>query len=127
AAAAALAAFRVRDPRVRHGVWLTVVAWMLALPLWTAWVPHAAVRLPAGNAAPEGVAVSAGFAGAPAAGPVWSWERAAEGLYLSGAALLLLRLAVGVWRARRLMRSAAMRDGRLTSPACAVPVAVGLL
>jgi hypothetical protein len=46
AAAAILFMLRVRDPRVRHGVWAALAFWMLVLPFWTARGPRAVVHLP---------------------------------------------------------------------------------
>ena len=41
---AVLHILRVKAARVRHTVWASVVVWMLALPVWTAWGPRAVVR-----------------------------------------------------------------------------------
>jgi hypothetical protein len=49
------------------------------------------------------------------------------GIYLLGVAVLLGRLTIGTVRAHLLVRTAANRDGRLTSTMCAAPVTVGWL
>jgi BlaR1 peptidase M56/Surface antigen variable number repeat len=49
------------------------------------------------------------------------------GCYLLGLCFLLLRLAIGTYRARRLVRDAVLQDGVRISTSCAVPVTVGFL
>ena len=57
----------------------------------------------------------------------WNWQAMALFAYGLVAGALLLRLAIGTLRARRLMRRSALTEGRLTSGACATPVTVGWL
>jgi len=129
----ALWMLRVRSAGVRHAAWTGVVAVMLALPAWMAWGPHASLRLlpaasaPAVVAAPvllemqlPAAAVSTARLAAPPAH--WNWPAI---VYLAGVLVFLVRLAIGTWRARTLVRTATLRDGRLTSPFCAAPVTVG--
>ena len=49
------------------------------------------------------------------------------GSYMLGLSLLLVRLAIGTRRARRLVRDAVLQDGMRTTALCAVPVTVGFL
>ena len=64
---------------------------------------------------------------APIQRPVRSWPACLVCIYLLGACILLVRLAVGTARAHMLVRRAANRGGRLTSDLCAAPVTVGWL
>jgi TonB family protein len=123
---------RVRNARARHTVWASVGLWMLALPVWTAWGPRAAVRMT--NAAAlrtlsERITTQMVSARTPPESiPVaWTWQNGLIATYLFGLSALLARLAIGAARARILVRRAASREGRLTSDSCAVPVAVGWL
>jgi GWxTD domain-containing protein len=139
-----LRAARIRTPAVLHGAWTGVVAAMLLLPLWTTWGPDAAipvlpqpqVGVDAASRAPETAAVifaplpAAGTASSPVAATVPStgvWNRRMVALAIYGlvAAALLVRLTAGTLRARRLIRSAVLVDGRLSSAVCASPVTVG--
>jgi len=134
---------QVRNARVRHAVWASVVALMLALPVWTAWGPRAVVRVlppPATpavsrSAAPEAAVSAQALPQAfhaetplpPSRSLAWSWRNCLAALYLLGLCALLARLATGTVRAHLLVRRAANREGRLTSGSCAVPVTVGWL
>jgi hypothetical protein len=132
--AAALALLRVKSAGARHAAWSGVVALMLALPAWMAWGPR--VSLPLLPAPPPAAVTPVAFT-MPAApleveAPVilyaprshWNWLAI---VYGAGVFVLLLRLALGTLRARALVRSATVRDGHLTSTACAAPVTVGWL
>jgi uncharacterized protein (TIGR03435 family) len=122
-----LRVLRIRSAAARHAVWTGVVIAMLALPAWLEWGPKAAVPvLPARGEPAPAVAMNTEApappivmetAEAPVAKPaVWNWSAVFLGVYLAGAFVLLLRLAIGTIRARR-----------LTSESCAAPVTVGLL
>jgi bla regulator protein blaR1 len=123
---------RVKDARVRHTVWAAVVVWMLALPLWIAWGPRAAVRLT--NAAAVrtlNARVTTQFVSAPttpeALPAAWTWQSNLAAIYLVGLCAFLLRLAIGALRARLLVRRAELREGLWTGDSCTVPVTVGWL
>jgi bla regulator protein blaR1 len=127
-AALVLFALRIRAAAAQHAVWTGVLAAMLALPLWMAWGPKAAVPVlkpePATAFATAPAAIllplpstSAPPASTPMPRPVHcDWTAAGIAVYLLGAATLLLRLAIGTIRAQR-----------LTSASCAAPITVGLL
>jgi len=116
-------------------VWAGVLIVMLALPVWMSWGPKAALHvLPARGepavvvmqAAPVSLATDALPIASPAQvskpTPIWNWSAARSsksmwiGVYLLGAFVLLLRLAIGTISANR-----------LTGVLCAAPVTVGLL
>jgi uncharacterized protein (TIGR03435 family) len=141
-----LQAMRVKSAAARHGVWAGVVVLMLALPMWTAWGPKAALRvLPAVPERAASISAGAMDAGADSAAvpqedgfnlevattaarpAAWNWRMTLLGVYLAGLCALLLRLAIGTVRAHGLVRRAVLRDGRLTSASCAAPVTVGWL
>jgi uncharacterized protein (TIGR03435 family) len=124
-AAAVLWLLRVRGPAAQHAVWTGVLCAMLALPLWMAWGPKAA--LPILPAVPEIAAqpLPAPAAAAPPSIPApppptphrdWSWRDVALAVYLVGAATLLARLAAGT-----------LRSFRLAPEACTAPITVGFL
>ncbi len=127
----------VRTASARHAAWMGVLVAMLLLPAWTILGPRAELRvLPARSERPVQIMTAQSITAqiitekppAFAAGkeiprdvspPVpsgWSWDALLFGVYLAGAGALLLRLAVGTIRARR-----------LTESACAAPITVGLL
>lgn len=134
--AAALALARVKSAGARHAAWTGVVALMLALPAWMAWGPRVSLPfLPAHEAAaisitPAAVPMPSPLVEAPSlAAPAvlsvrWNWIAI---VYGAGVLVLLARLLFGTLRAHALRRSATMRDGYLTSSACAAPVTVGWL
>jgi TonB family protein len=136
---AVLCALRVKAARVRHAVWAGVVVLMLALPVWTAWGPRAAVRVLHPVAAPAmyHAAISADSFYAPAPSPTvrtpeWTWpkltwQNCLAGIYLLGLCALLARLAIGTVRAQMLVRRAVKCEGRPTSDLCVAPVTVGWL
>ena len=131
ATAIVLFAMRVKAAAARHIVWAGVVALMLLLPIWTAWGPKVSLRvLPplAQSAANEAMAPVATLSPGVRTSPLISNGLAIFlGGYLLGLFLLLLRLAAGTVRARRLVRDAVLRDGVRTSSLCAAPVTVGFL
>jgi uncharacterized protein (TIGR03435 family) len=126
-----LRVLRIRIAAAQHAVWAGVLMVMLLLPAWLAWGPKARVPvLPAMPTAVLSPVAPVSFA-APAAPisipleipdtpapkpPVWNWSSAFLGVYLLGACLLLLRLAIGTIRANR-----------LTGASCVAPVTVGVL
>ncbi len=133
---AVLYLLQVKSARARHAIWASVVVWMLALPVWTAWGPRAVAPLLRPAAAPAidrpPVAQAASSVGMPVAGasqPVrtatWTWEDWIGGVYLAGFLVLIARLVIGTVRARLLLRRATNCEGRLTSVSCAVPITVG--
>ena len=58
---------------------------------------------------------------------VWTWQSSLAAIYLAGLCALLSRLVIGAVRARVLFQRAELREGRLTSDSCSVPVTVGWL
>jgi uncharacterized protein (TIGR03435 family) len=126
ATAAVLWMLRVRTASARHAAWSGVMLAMLLLPAWVAWGPKAslpvlppsqietAYQIPAaGRNLPEQAPFEAA-AGASVA-PAWNARGVLLGVYLLGAAAMLLRLALGTILA-----------SRLTGASCAAPVTVGL-
>lgn len=134
--AAALRLLRVKSAGARHAAWAGVMVLMLLLPAWMAWGPRASLRLlPAVPAAPIAMApivlsTPMGLAqvraeSIPAMHSTrWNWLAI---LYLSGAFILMVRLALGTLRAHTLVRRAALFNGQLTSELCSAPVTVGWL
>jgi hypothetical protein len=139
----------------RHRAWTVVVLLMLVLPFWTALGPDVPLRIlpaPAISAQPAAQPLDAAI---PSPLPVWAageiaaepgpavshlsassmpadsvridWRHALIGVYLAGVFLMLLRLAIGMVQARKLIRSAVLQDGRLTSGSCSSPITVGFL
>jgi hypothetical protein len=134
---ALLSVLRVRSPRLAHHAWLGVALAMLLLPAVVAWGPQASIGLPVDSprwvrleipdAAPATLEWSAAsHVTSPAANRRVDWERLALLAYGLGAALLLLRLALGLRQARRLRHEATLIEGRLAHPRCHTPVTVGL-
>ncbi len=122
-----LALLRIKTAGARHAAWVGVILAMLLLPGWMAWGPKASLPvLPARVAAvadeapvavteedlPVRVETQAVVATKRS---VWNWSEVLLGGYALGAFVMLLRLAIGTMRARR-----------LTSTACSAPVTVGL-
>jgi bla regulator protein BlaR1 len=133
-----LGAMRVRQAAVRHAAWTGVVATMLALPVLLAWAPR--ISLPVLRAEDWQQAqltriAMVDAAPAPPAEPFrdtpppegWRWELIGAGVYGAGLTLLLLRLAIGAGRVRRMLRESSKENGRMTHPGSAAPVAVGWL
>ncbi len=131
ATAILLYAMQVRAAAARHSVWAGVVALMLLLPIWTAWGPKASFRvlppLPQGIAHTSKVQIETFSTPAVRSTVVSPSLKVLLGVYLLGLALLLFRLAIGTFRAGRLIRNAVLNDGVRTSSLCAAPVTVGLL
>jgi len=122
-----LFAMRIKTASVLHAVWAGVVVLMLLLPAWVAWGPKASIailppeRSPAIEILPP--PLPAGLADeTPQTSPVPGPAREGGGysvvtaVHFLGLGVLLLRLAIGTLRARR-----------LTGSSCVVPVTVGLL
>ena len=124
--AVVLRVLRIRTAAAQHAVWVGVLVAMLLLPAWLAWGPKAGVPvLPARDEFAVAVVTDAVPAPTvsmdlPIAAPampapiVWNWNEAVLGVYVLGAFVLLLRLAIGTLRANQ-----------LTSASCAAPVTVG--
>jgi Zn-dependent protease with chaperone function len=133
-----LGAMRVRQAAVRHAAWTGVVATMLALPVLLAWAPRISLpvlraedwqqaqltRIAMVDAAPAPPAESLRDTPPPEG---WRWELIGAGVYGAGLTLLLLRLAIGAGRVRRMLRETSQENGRMTHPGSAAPVAVGWL
>jgi hypothetical protein len=142
-----LALLRIGTARARHAAWTAVVLAMLLLPVWTAVGPKVRLRIlspaaqgaSAGRRSAEGVEFQRPGERIPTATPgaeaarfgarslVANWRAILAGIYLFGLCLLLTRLALGSVHARRLVRAAIQRDGRLISVSCAAPITVGWL
>src|SRR5262245_23614185 len=141
---------RIKSAAVRHSSWTGVVLLMLVLPMWTAFGPGIplrvlppaaprAVEAPSGQVAnpmlaPSSVLYSsvetaprnlAETRPVPAPSTVIDWRSLLLGIYLTGAFVMLLRLAIGTIQAHWLIRSAILQDGRLTSGSCTTPITVG--
>lgn len=130
--AVVLEILRVKNPRVRHIVWASVVVLMLILPVWTALGPRAVVRVfePTPMPAPSIVTVTSSSSPLPAASPqrpFWTWQTTFTAIYLLGLLTLFTRLAIGTARTQLLRRRAIGRNGRLTSDSCAAPITIGWL
>jgi beta-lactamase class D len=140
ATALVLAAFRVRDARVRHAAWTGMLLFMLLSPLAIAWGPKARVPVRAAEPIVRAVGLAAldlklssmrlparaqpaddGRDGALAI----DWRVTACGVYITVVFVMCLRIANGMHRVRRLLRGAIPQRGYLTHPACAVPVVAG--
>jgi hypothetical protein len=143
-AAILLRVLRVRNAPARHTVWAALMATMLLMPVIVAWAPifdlpllpeqNRAVRVPlivetsspteptiALSETPVAVTeVSASSATIP-------WERLAWVAYLAGAAIFLIRLAVGTYQVRRLLKQSRTDGGQRIHPGCATPFTVGWL
>ena len=129
ATAIVLYAMRVKSATARHSVWAGVVALMLLLPIWTAWGPKASLRVlpPLAQSIPNKaeVPIEIFSTGVPRSALVSPRLAVLLSAYLLVLFLLLLRLAIGTVRARRLVRDAVFHDGVRTSSLCAAPVTVG--
>jgi beta-lactamase regulating signal transducer with metallopeptidase domain len=139
---------KIRSASARHRAWTAVVLLMLVLPVWTAFGPDMPLRVlpPTSHAEtsstqgpPASLPPSSGLqspvemtpadlAGTPAAPvrrSVIEWHSLLLGIYLVGLSVMLMRLLIGTIQARRLIRTAILQDGRLTSSACNSPITVG--
>jgi bla regulator protein blaR1 len=126
AAALIMRILRIRTVAAQHSIWTGVLAAMLALPIWIAWGPKAAIPLLSHGAEVRQLVVQLSSADSMAQGrplpspqanttePDRDWTWAWLGIYLLGAVGLLVRLAVG-----------SIHAVRLNSAACAGPVTVG--
>ena len=136
-----LRALNIRSPRVAHRVWTAVVVVMLLLPVFVAWGPEFAVpllssdaastlRLPAADrvaaAASNEIPIESPFDADRAPRRI-TWATAAGAVYVVGVGFFLLRLALGVRRARAIKRGAVRVSGRLTHSACVTPITVGIV
>src|SRR5262245_19287462 len=139
--AVVLRILRIRAPRLAHRAWTAVVVVMLLLPVFVAWGPKFAVPLiswqtervtlalttgDASPAEPGEMPMTAAFPTDGTQRPV-RWAVAAMTMYVSVAGLFLLRLAVGLLRARSMRRAAVRVHGRLTHPACVTPMTIGIV
>jgi len=130
AAVVILTALRIRTAAAQHAVFTGLLLVMLTLPIWISFGPKAALPVLPARAEPAASIVAASVAptvpepvtteladlpAPPSKPPFWNWSNALMGIYLIGAAALLLRLMVGTIRANR-----------LSSASCAGPVTVGL-
>jgi beta-lactamase regulating signal transducer with metallopeptidase domain len=136
-----LRALRIRSPRVVHRAWTALVFVMLLLPLSVASglklvvpvLPSLATAIllaPVSEAVAPAASTGARMITAAAAdGPraEMTWRVVAVTVYAAGVALLLVRLAIGMRRARVIRRDARLINGRLTHPACVTPMTVGIL
>jgi bla regulator protein BlaR1 len=129
---------RIKAASARHAVWAGVVLVMLLLPVFLAWGPKAPLRLlprePRRTVQLPVIVVDGRIlASAPTspAKPVpksdvsWNWTAFLAGVYFLGLGVLLIRLAIGTWRVRRLLCGSVLRDGRLTHASCVTPITVG--
>lgn len=136
-----LRAMHIRSPRVAHRVWTAVVVVMLLLPIFVAWGPEFVVpllssdaagtlRLPAasgiGSVASNAIPIESPLdtAGAPRR---ITWVTAVGTVYVAGVGFFLLRLVLGLRRARVIRRGAVPVNGRLAHPVCVTPIAVGVV
>lgn len=138
AVAAVMKLLRIASPRVRHAAWAGVSLVMLLMPVVVASGPLAQVpllplRLEAAvpPSATSDVAIGAAVGApnvmtTPAPVRAVTWPPVMGLAYLTGVAMMLVRLAMGVARARRLIRGATRVGGRWTSTKCVSPVTVGL-
>ena len=127
--AAALYFMRIRAAAARHSLWTATMLIMLALPIWTMWGPKLSLPvLPAPPSTNASYATSRATIFSATATPspaVSTWQWALFGTYLFGFCLFAARIGIGTFRARRLVRQAAIDNGIRTSPSCIVPVALG--
>src|SRR4030095_3714184 len=141
---------RIKSAAVRHRLWTGVVLLMLVLPMWTAFGPSIrlrvlpptaprAVEAPSGQVAipmlaPSSVLYSsvetaprnlAETRPVPAPSTVIYWRSLLLTLSLTGALFTFVSLPIATIQAHRLIRSAILQDGRLTSGSCTTPITVG--
>jgi bla regulator protein blaR1 len=131
AAGLALWAMRIKTAAAQHAVWTGVMLAMLLLPAFAIWGPKAPLPvLPrAAASAPVVILPANDQAAAPLPFPrtpqkpfpnsrASVWALGIPGLYLAGVFVFLLRLGIGAWRARALVRG---------TISCAAPVTLGWL
>ena len=137
--AVVLRTLQIRAPQFVHGAWTVVVVVMLLMPVFVAWGPEFGVpllpshtmsgmRAPAAGevAVAENIPVAASRATGGAQRRL-TWAAAAMTVYVTVVGLFLLRLAMGLRRARAIRRDAVQVHGRLTHPACVTPMTVGIV
>ena len=131
---------QIRSPRLAHDVWTAVVMVMLLLPAVVASrlefrVPLLPEHFSSGTVAlvADDVAVEPGRAlmtsasGTDGTPRLMTWRGVTAAVYCGGVAIMLLRLAIGLWRAQALRRGAVQEQGRPTHPSCVTPMTIGLL
>lgn len=137
-----LPAMRVRQMRLLHRAWTAVTITMLFLPVLLTWGPRTSLPiLPAEAWQSKMLTRTAGDTivprqsaaeqaepaiGAPRQAHL-DWGAYAAALYFAGMGVLLIRLAIGTLRVKKLLREAVLDDCKLTHAACATPVTVGWL
>jgi TonB family protein len=117
----ALLTMRRASAAMRHLLCVCALTGSLILPV--------AALLPAKSIAVRLAPITAAMAGSRAIGrsPLWPSSNVLLELWAIGTALLLLRLGIGYWRIRRVVRSAdALAPGLYTADV-GVPIATGLL
>jgi beta-lactamase regulating signal transducer with metallopeptidase domain len=136
-----LRALRIRSPRLAHGAWTAVILIMILLPVFVALGPAFAIPVIPTHSAGELLATYTG--GIAPGGPdtipraattatdttqvPLTWAAAAMTVYIAGVAILLIRFAIGLRRARAIRRDATETLGRLTHASCVTPMTVGLV
>jgi beta-lactamase regulating signal transducer with metallopeptidase domain len=124
-----LHAMRVKAATAKHSIWAGVVALMLLLPIWVAWGPKASLHvlppLVQSVADQARAPVEIFSAGVPRSIQVSPGLVILLSAYALGLCVLLVRLAIGTVRARRLVRDAILHDGVRSNLLCAAPVTVG--
>ena len=144
AVALVLRALRIHSARLAHRAWTAVAVVMLLLPAFVAWGPELALpllpsqtgrvihALTTGDdaaAEPGRLPMTAAFAtDGPQRQVMWAFAAmTAMTTYFAVAGLFLLRLVVGLLRARAMRRAAVQVHGRLTHPACVTPMTIGIV
>ncbi len=148
---------RIRSTPAQHLIWLSVLLAMFTLPVWLgldfrlslpvlappspsatvseSGAPFAVQPLPEPIRPADTQRTNPPAAAVPEAQPLMPaqrirrWPQIVFGLYLLGVAVMLARLLIGVWQARKLVRQAqpcaALGDNVWESGACAAPVTIG--
>jgi len=132
-------AFRVRSPRVRHGVWTAFVVAMLLMPVLLPMLPSVSVPVPAevepyipeppSFSVPSApMAVEVPYAKPPAERPAVDWYGVAIWVYWAGVVVFTLRLFAGLLTVLRLRRGSVECGPQVRqSSLVKVPMTVGLL
>src|SRR5215831_2734500 len=118
----------IKPASARHKAWTSVMLTMLLLPIWTAWGPktpirllppvewHGSIETPPQNVLPDSVRLTemrqVQTSAAQPASQNWTWQTLLLVVYGCGAFGLLVRLAIGMARTRRLKSRANVRDGK---------------
>jgi hypothetical protein len=128
--------YRIANASARHKAWCSVMLTMLLLPLFSAWGPKATLRVLPAVAVEEPVIVPPAIAVPavaratemrapdPPAAPKPNFLLIA---YFAGAGWMLLRLALGAWRAASLIRRASIQPEFRVSSECSCPLTLGWL